>query len=139
MRWLCGLVLLVAVQGASAGFAEGLAAYERGDFATALAEWQPLAEQGDDSAQYNLALMYRNGQGVPQDYAQAQYNLGYMYDNGQGIPQDNAEAYALFSIAAAAGNKHAVKGRDIVAKKLTPEALQKAQARAKLLWAKWSK
>ena len=34
-----------------AGFAEGLAAYEPGDFATALQEWRPLAEQGHAKAQ----------------------------------------------------------------------------------------
>jgi len=35
------------------------------------------AEQGDTTAQYNLAVMYDNGQGVPQDYVQAHkwYNL----------------------------------------------------------------
>ena len=51
-----------------AGFDEGFAAYERGDYATALEEWLPVAEQGDASAQYNLGLMYYNGEGVPQDY-----------------------------------------------------------------------
>ena len=39
-----------------AGFAEGLAAYEPGDFATALQEWRPLAEQGHAKAQFNLGL-----------------------------------------------------------------------------------
>ena len=33
-----------------AGFDEGMAAYERGDFATALEQWQPLANQGDAGA-----------------------------------------------------------------------------------------
>ncbi len=42
-----------------AGFAEGVAAYHRGDYATALREFRPLAEQGDDAAQYNLGRMYR--------------------------------------------------------------------------------
>ena len=56
---------------AQAGFGEGLAAYERGDYATALKEWRPLAEQGDAGAQKNLGWMYYSGQGVPQDYAAA--------------------------------------------------------------------
>jgi TPR repeat protein len=38
-----------------AGFDEGLAAYERGDYATAVEEWLPIAEQGHASAQVNLA------------------------------------------------------------------------------------
>ena len=35
---------LLATVPAVGGFDEGMAAYEAGDFATALAEWQPLAE-----------------------------------------------------------------------------------------------
>ena len=32
---------------------------------------QELAEQGDAEAQFNLGVMYANGEGVPQDYAEA--------------------------------------------------------------------
>jgi len=56
---------------ARAGFEEGLAAYERGDYATALKEWQPLAVAGNADAQYYLGVMYAFGQGVPQDYREA--------------------------------------------------------------------
>jgi TPR repeat protein len=107
------LVLAVAftsmsVHGALAqDFDKGLAAAQSGDFATALKEWRPLAEQGDADAQSNLGVMYYNGNGVPQDYAQAvkwyrkaaeqghadaQSNLGVMYDKGEGVPQDYAQA-----------------------------------------------
>ena len=83
-----------------ADFEAGADAYHRGDYATALHEWQPLAELGNAAAQYNLGLLYANGQGVPQDYihawqwyeqaaaqgdASAQYNLGLLYANGQGV------------------------------------------------------
>ena len=86
-----------------AGFDEGVAAYNRGDYATAVEEWLPIAEQGNADAQYNLGIMYDNGYGVPQDYAEAvrwyrlaaeqgyakaQFVLGVMYDNGRGVPQD---------------------------------------------------
>jgi uncharacterized protein len=50
---------------------DGVAAYEKGDYATALRLLRPLADQGDAGAQYNLGLIYANGQGVPQDYAAA--------------------------------------------------------------------
>ncbi len=56
---------------AEADFNPGVAAYKRGDYATALRELRPLAEQGHASAQFNLGLMYNNGLGVPQDYAEA--------------------------------------------------------------------
>ena len=51
----------------SADFLKGFDAAERGDYATALKEWTPLAEQGDADAQSNLGVMYDNGAGVPQD------------------------------------------------------------------------
>ncbi len=75
---LAGLVLIAALCGgftlgltapAGAGFDEGMAAHERGDYATALREWRPLAKQGNAKAQYNLGIMYNNGLAVPQDYA----------------------------------------------------------------------
>ena len=49
-----------------ADYTAGEDAYNRGDFATALREWRPLAEQGDALAQYNLRVLYRKGRGVPQ-------------------------------------------------------------------------
>ena len=31
---------------------------------------------------------------------EAQYNLGVMYANGEGVPQDDAEAHTWFNLAA---------------------------------------
>jgi TPR repeat protein len=102
----------------SADFQKGLAAADRGDFATALREWKPLAEQGDATAQYNLGVMYDKGQGVPKDYktavkwyklvaeqgyAVAQSNLGVMYANGEGIPQDYKTAMKWYRLSAKQG------------------------------------
>jgi hypothetical protein len=104
------------------GFEEGMAAYERGDYATALKKWRPLAEAGDATAQNNLGAMYANGQGVPQDDeeaakwfrlaaeqggADAQNNLGVMYANGRGVPQDYREAAKWFRLAAEQGHASA--------------------------------
>jgi len=55
----------------SADFQKGLTAYDNGDYATALREWKPLAEQGYYNAQNNLGVMYDSGRGVPQDYKTA--------------------------------------------------------------------
>ena len=66
---LLGCLALAAP--AWAGYIEGMAAFERGDYETALRELRPLAEQGDASAQFNLGFMYGTGQGVSQDYAEA--------------------------------------------------------------------
>jgi TPR repeat protein len=122
---VCGGILvglwLSAVSG-WAGFEEGWHAYERGDYATALREWLPLAQQGHVTAQFNLGVMYNHGQGVPQDYSQAllwyqraaaqgngqaKVHLGTLYFNGQGVPQDYAQAALWYRQAAAQGDAHA--------------------------------
>ena len=112
---LAAVLLVTLVGPARAGFDEGVAAYNRGDYATALKEFRPLAEQGHAIAQFNLGYMYLKGQGVTQDYAEAvkwfrlaaeqgdadaQFNLGVMYNNGYGVTQDYAEAVKWFRLAA---------------------------------------
>ena len=71
-RFLLTLVLAIVLSvPAWAGFDEGRAAYDRGDYETALREWRPLAEQGDANMQAILGAMYSEGLGVAQDYAEA--------------------------------------------------------------------
>ncbi len=106
----------------SADFEAGLKAYSAGDYATALKEWEPLAEQGAPHAQYNLGLLYARGQGVQQDFSkaaeyyrkaaeqgivEAEYNLGVLYGNGQGVKKDEAEASKWFLKAAEKGDVNA--------------------------------
>ena len=69
--------------------------------------------------QYNLGVMYRNGDGVPQDHktalkwytlaaeqghADAQFGLGVMYDSGRGVIQDDKAALKWYTLAAEQGN-----------------------------------
>jgi hypothetical protein len=116
-------LLLGSVSVATAqNFQKGFDAYNAGDYQTALREWRPLAEQGDAAAQYNLALVYMGGEGVPQDYAEAvkwyrlaveqghasaQYNLGLMYEDGEGVLQDYAEAVRWYRLAVEQGHASA--------------------------------
>ena len=60
-----GLVLILALL--LGDWDKGLTAYKKGDYATALREWQPFAEQGFADAQNNLGAMYAEGEGMPQD------------------------------------------------------------------------
>ncbi len=53
------------------GYNAGLLASEAGDYAAAVVAWQPLASQGNAAAQFNLALMYHRGLGVPSDEQKA--------------------------------------------------------------------
>lgn len=48
-------------------FEDGVAAYQRNDYATALRLWRPLAEQGHTDAQFNLGFMYETGGAIPSD------------------------------------------------------------------------
>ena len=43
--------------GITQDFQKGMAAAQKGDYATALKEFQVLAEQGDNLAQYELGIM----------------------------------------------------------------------------------
>ena len=104
------LTLLVGNPASSADFQKGLDAAKKGDFATALKEWTPLAKQGD---------------------ADAQYNLGVMYDNGRGVLRDYFRAHMWLNIAASSGDTDAVTNRDIVAKQMTPSQLETAQKLAR--------
>ena len=52
-------------------FDEAVAAYDRGDYATAVRGFLVHAEQGDATAQFNLGLMYDKGEGVLKDEAEA--------------------------------------------------------------------
>ena len=112
------LVTVGTLPAAAQTFDAAVEAYERGDYATALAGFQNYAEQGYATAQFNLGVMYANGEGVPEDdaeavrwyrlaaeqgYALAQSNLGLMYANGEGVPEDDAEAVRWYRLAAEQG------------------------------------
>jgi hypothetical protein len=106
---LTAAVLLGCAEESPDPFQTGLDAGRTGDFATALREFRPLAEQGNARVQTYLGFMYDRGEGVAQDYveagrwfrlaaeqgyAYAQNNLGRMYrnGNGRGVAQDYVEA-----------------------------------------------
>jgi TPR repeat protein len=179
---LLAFLMTLSAPVAAQDFDKGLAAYDASDWATALQEWKPLAEQGSASAQFNLALMYSNGRGVLQDYkeavkwytlaaeqgyaraqfllainyyvgegvlqdyeeavkwytlaaeqghVQAQFHLGSRYALGRGALQDNIMAHMWINIASANGYEGSGSTRDQIAKKMTPAAIEKAQAMAR--------
>ncbi|MDA2911418.1 hypothetical protein MYX04_10855 [Nitrospiraceae bacterium AH_259_D15_M11_P09] len=55
------LLIVVTACQACPDFMAGVVAYQRGDYATALTEFRPLAQQGHAGAQFNLGQMYRKG------------------------------------------------------------------------------
>ena len=109
---LVALFLAVGLAGpvAAGPLEDANAAYNKGDYATALRLVRPLADQGN---------------------ALAQSNLGFMYANGQGVPQDYVQAHKWLNLAAAAGDQSAVKSRDLVAGKMTPAQIAEGQKLAR--------
>jgi hypothetical protein len=84
-------------------FSRGIDAYNQSDFEEAVRWFLLAADQGSARAQFNLAVMYRTGRGVPQDPVEAarlyrlaanqghmgaQNSLGITYDNGEGVARD---------------------------------------------------
>ena len=115
------LVLSIAYLAAPAwaDFKTGEKAYQSGDYATALREWQPLAEQGQAGPQYQLGLLYGNGKGVTKDdakarlwhekaaiqgHTEAQVNLGILLMYARGGQQDYKMAVYYLRLASNKGN-----------------------------------
>ncbi|PKM44368.1 MAG: hypothetical protein CVV05_11515 [Gammaproteobacteria bacterium HGW-Gammaproteobacteria-1] len=88
-----------------AAFEDGMAAYEKGDYASAYAEFLQAAQQGNVHAQGKLGALYLYGVGVAKDYIQA---------------------YAWLDLAAGQGDTAAEKFRDAVADQLTTQQLREA-------------
>jgi TPR repeat protein len=151
-RLIAVSVLLLIVAGCSgqsqddaATYQLGLDAYGKKNYAVALEKFKAVAEHGNAEAQFNLGVMYRQGQGVAQDdkqavewwtkaaeqgHTEAQDNLGLRYARGQGVPQDWVQAYKWFTIAGASGNQIAMGNRKVVGLHMPPDKLKEAQALA---------
>ena len=73
MRHIFFFLLIVMLSPISWGadLGKGVDAYERGDYATALREMTPFAEQGNAIAQYGLGLIYANGEGIEKNLTEA--------------------------------------------------------------------
>lgn len=113
------LVLAALASPSSAGPVEdGNAAFERGDYETALRLLRAPAEQGDADAQLLLGMMYQDGEGVPkdsvqaaqwirkaaeQDNATAEFALGVMYLQAMGVAKDDTAGVRWLEKAARHG------------------------------------
>jgi len=120
----------------------GVNAYLRGNYATALRQFKPLAEQGDAWAQYWLGRLYYRGEGVLKNYktalkwyrlaaeqgfTDAQYQLGVMYHLGRGLPKNRVYSHMWYNIAALKGHKNSLRRRDLMATEMTPAQIDKSQ------------
>ena len=135
---------------------KGLESFRSEDFATAIVEFIPLAEEGNAEAQYRLGLMHDNGDGTKQNseeaikwytlaakagHAQAQGGLGWIYadftdENGL---RDNFYAYVWLSLAVSQGLESQKENRDEVKSRLSPTEIADAEKKAEEIAENYSK
>ncbi len=137
-----------------------MAAFDKGEFAAALAQLLPLAEQGSADAQFAASLIYSKSDSGLQDGAaaakwlqtaaeaglgSAQIRLGQAYRSGFGMPHDNGLAYMWFQLASGAqmwraGDsefftraqaEYAGYKRDRTARDMSPAEIREAKRRAR--------
>jgi len=114
------------------------------DYKQAFSWHYKAALQGKADAQYVIGAMYYTGNAVPQDHVlavqwfrkaaeqghpDAQHALGLMYRyHVAGVPQDVVLAYMLMNLAAAGGHRNAVEQRAGIARQMSQEQIEEAQA-----------
>lgn len=145
-------VVLVLAGQARADFADGLAAYDGGDYYTAYLAWLPLAKAGDGDAQAAIADLYLSEllnppaganerrriqhtaawwyeQAASCGHVIAQLNLGELYGTGVGVERDPVRAYVWLGLAAQGGNRWAADYQRRIASEMTPSQRTDAMAR----------
>jgi len=115
--------------------------------------FQPKANQGDADAQFNLALLYKLGAGIPKDIKQAvywytkaaeqghvnaQYSLGSLYLDGDGqeVPKDFKQAVYWYTKAAEQGHYFAKEHRDKILETMSQSQIEEVQELSKGLYEK---
>ena len=93
----------------------GIHQLNRGEFHQAISQFRPLVAEGYSPAQYQMALVYQHGYGVPKDgmkalelfqlsaeqhYPDAQFELALIYTEGKLVKQDLKKAFELMHKAA---------------------------------------
>ena len=123
-------------------FEDGGDAHNRGDYSTAFNIWLSLAEQENVSAQFNIGLMYKQGQGILKNFSeaaywfqmaakqgdpQAQLELASLYQMGRGILENPTYAYMWHAIGKANGGNSPLNMSSYVSKEERAQALRLAK------------
>ena len=152
MLQLKALIIAVSISAfapcAAAGpFEDAQAEAEKGNYKPLTEIYMKLAAVGDARAQATVGNIYYLGLGVPENYSEAvkwyekaaaqadgqgQLGLGTLYFNGHGVMLDYIQAHKWFNLAAVnldAGDmrNQAIKGRELVAGRMTPAQIAEAQ------------
>ncbi len=105
---------------AQSAYEQAEKAYIAEDYSKAFELFEPLANAGNDDAQYYMGIMYHFGDGVRQSYEKAyewylksaeagdldsQYRVATLYEDGDGIREDKNKAFNWFLKSAQQGHK----------------------------------
>lgn len=146
LPWLAATLWLCAGAALAGDLETGNAAFEHGDFPTALKLLTPLAQQGDVEAEIDVGAMYLAGNGVAKDHLQAgkwflaaartgniggEVDIGGLFASGDGIQKNYVLGYMWFDLAAAQGSAAAADYRSHVAAEMMPEQIERAEAMGK--------
>jgi uncharacterized protein len=131
-------------------YANSMAAFEAGDYATARAGFQKLADFGSPAAEAMLGHMYLNGLGVPKregvaavwffraaqkGYVNAQLTVGSMFASGNGFSKNLPRAYFWYEVARLRGDAKMAALAEGFQQKLRPNMtraeITEAQAEAR--------
>ena len=98
--------------------------YTKGNKGDAFKQWLALANKGHPDAQFNVAIMYRQGIGVKNNNKEsikwykkaanagnpkAQNNLGFMYEYGLGVQRSIKKARSWYKKAIKNGDENATQ------------------------------
>jgi len=116
---LKSLILVISLFSSISAFSNdlelGIYQLNRGEFQQAISEFRPLVAEGYSPAQYQMALVYQHGYGLPKDgmkalelfqlsadqnYPDAQFELALLYTEGKLVKKDLKMAFALTEKAA---------------------------------------
>lgn len=142
-RRTIALILLICQLSypASAGFYEGLIAAQKEDWDTALAEWLPIANEGNPGAQSNIGNMYAHGLGVEKDIIEAyRWHLlaanqsvtksmvfvGLALSQGLGVEKNMIQAATWLLAAERLGSYSATEAYGAIKRDLLPNQIEEA-------------
>jgi TPR repeat protein len=140
------LSAIIAAPAMAQSVKAGEDAFQSGDYATALENFAPLAEQGDAAAQLWLGSMYSTGYGVPEDdpqalhwihasahqgHVDAQVALGGIYFLGRDTAPDYVQSQMWMHIANANGFDGFLEVEESLKSFLTDAQAAEAMARAR--------
>ena len=108
------------------------------NYEQAMAWFSKAGKQGHVVAQYILGDMNLElkenakaftwySEAAERGFAPAQFKVGMMYQQGTSVTQDDVLGYLWFNLAATQNFPDAAKSKDDLAKKMTPDQINKAQ------------